>query len=281
MKTAMVVARLGSVRAAAAELGIHRATVTRHIDALEAYLGCRLFLRHSEGYSLTPDGHRLKGLAEETDGLMRTFERELREGSQHLAGPLKIASLVRTGELVLPLVASFHGANPNVKIRYLAENALTRLELGQADIAIRVGQAPEHPDYVVMPLDQIEIGLYGSRCYAEARGLPNTVGDFKDHEFVAIEDAHGKLDVVDVFGVPSGRIVYTSNDPILSALAVRHGLGLGILAKTDGEEHDLVEVLPELDRPTANVWLLTHVDAHRTPLVQAFLKHARASYLGE
>jgi DNA-binding transcriptional LysR family regulator len=39
IKTSYQVARLGTVRAAADVLGIHRATVIRHIDALEAELG--------------------------------------------------------------------------------------------------------------------------------------------------------------------------------------------------------------------------------------------------
>ena len=39
VRTAFAVARLGTVSAAAQELGLHRATVIRHIDALEESLG--------------------------------------------------------------------------------------------------------------------------------------------------------------------------------------------------------------------------------------------------
>lgn len=280
MRTAMMVARLGSVRAAAAELGVHRATVTRHIDALEASLGCKLFLRHSEGYALTSEGHVLKNLAETTDGLVTAFERDLRTRKSRLSGPLKIASLARAGELIVPAVASFQRANPDVKIKYVVENALTRLELGQADIAVRVGQSPEHPDYVVMPLDRIELGLYGSRAYVARRGAPATPGELRDHDLVAIEDARGTVDLVAAYGVPEDNIVYTANDPTLSLLAVQNGMGLGILAKIDVKKSELVEVLPDFPHPTAHVWLLTHVDIHRTPIVQAFLQHVRAARQG-
>ena len=53
IKTAYQVARLGTVSAAAESLGVHRATVIRHIDALEAELGRKLFQRHIRGYTPT------------------------------------------------------------------------------------------------------------------------------------------------------------------------------------------------------------------------------------
>ena len=56
LRTAMVVARSGTVSAASIELGVHRATVMRHVDALEAAFGSKLFLRHSRGYTLTEAG---------------------------------------------------------------------------------------------------------------------------------------------------------------------------------------------------------------------------------
>jgi DNA-binding transcriptional LysR family regulator len=49
IKTAYQVARLGTVSAAADVLGVHRATVIRHIDTLEAELGARVFLRNKTG----------------------------------------------------------------------------------------------------------------------------------------------------------------------------------------------------------------------------------------
>ena len=36
MRTALMVARLGTVKATAEALGVHRATVSRHVDTLEA-----------------------------------------------------------------------------------------------------------------------------------------------------------------------------------------------------------------------------------------------------
>ncbi len=51
VRSAYAVARLGTVSAASAELGVHRATIIRHINTLEASLGARLFQRHTRGYT--------------------------------------------------------------------------------------------------------------------------------------------------------------------------------------------------------------------------------------
>ena len=49
VRTAYQVARLGTVSGAADVLGVHHATVIRHIDALEKRLGAKLFQRHARG----------------------------------------------------------------------------------------------------------------------------------------------------------------------------------------------------------------------------------------
>ena len=56
IRTAFQVARLGTVSGAAEVLGVHHATVIRHIDALEQRLGVKLFQRHARGYTATEAG---------------------------------------------------------------------------------------------------------------------------------------------------------------------------------------------------------------------------------
>ena len=56
IRTAYQVARIGTVSGAAEALGVHHATVIRHIDALEASLGVKLFQRHARGYTPTEAG---------------------------------------------------------------------------------------------------------------------------------------------------------------------------------------------------------------------------------
>ncbi len=48
-----------TVSGAAEVLGVHHATVIRHIDALEQRLGVKLFQRHARGYTATEAGQDL------------------------------------------------------------------------------------------------------------------------------------------------------------------------------------------------------------------------------
>ncbi len=51
------------------------------------------------------------------------------------------------------------------------------------------------------------------------------------------------------------------------------GIGIGFVAvwDQDGTE-DLVEVLPSLEDWSAKIWLVTHMDLHRTAKVQTFVR---------
>ena len=67
IRTAFQVARNGTVSGAAEVLGVHHATVIRHIDALEGRLGVKLFQRHARGYTATEAGQDLLQVAATTD----------------------------------------------------------------------------------------------------------------------------------------------------------------------------------------------------------------------
>ncbi|MEY4982711.1 MAG: hypothetical protein RIR62_977, partial [Pseudomonadota bacterium] len=50
------------------------------------------------------------------------------------------------------------------------------------------------------------------------------------------------------------------------------GAGLGFLGAAQAAQHpDLIEVLPPRPEWDAPLWIVTHVDLHRTRKVQAFL----------
>ena len=63
---------------------------------------------------------------------------------------------------------------------------------------------------------------------------------------------------------------------------MRAGLGLGFLPIRDAEQDpDLVEILPSQPDWDSPLWIVTHVDLHRTLKVQSFLtvlKQAAANW---
>jgi len=77
------VVRLGSVKRAAAELGVSEAAVSLHIGQLRKQLGDRLFTRTASGLAFTPGGLRLAGRADE---MLDLQERTIMEVSQAASG---------------------------------------------------------------------------------------------------------------------------------------------------------------------------------------------------
>ncbi|MDP3967895.1 MAG: LysR family transcriptional regulator [Nocardioides sp.] len=73
------VARLGSVKAAAAELGVSEAAVSLHVGHLRKELGDQLFSRTGSGLAFTPGGLRLAGRAPQLLGLQELTVREVRQ----------------------------------------------------------------------------------------------------------------------------------------------------------------------------------------------------------
>lgn len=69
LRAFVAVVRLGSVRAAAEELGVSEAAVSLHVAQLRKELGDKLFVRSSSGLAFTPGGLRLASRATEMLGL--------------------------------------------------------------------------------------------------------------------------------------------------------------------------------------------------------------------
>ncbi|TQS40235.1 LysR family transcriptional regulator [Cryptosporangium phraense] len=79
LRTFALVVRLGSLRAAAKELGISEPAVSAAVAALRAELGDPLFVRAGGGIEFTPGGRRLAAHAEEIVGLADQARREVAE----------------------------------------------------------------------------------------------------------------------------------------------------------------------------------------------------------
>ena len=82
----LALARLGSVRAAGASLGVSHSTVARRVEALEERLSARLFDRNRDGYCLTEAGkHMLPGAERveremaEANGRVESMDAERRQ----------------------------------------------------------------------------------------------------------------------------------------------------------------------------------------------------------
>ncbi|MEL7166398.1 MAG: LysR family transcriptional regulator, partial [Pseudomonadota bacterium] len=132
IKTAYQVARMGTVSGAADMLGVHHATVIRHIDALEGRLGVKLFQRHARGYTPTEAGDDLFRVAQATDDQFSQLAGRIKGRGDTVSGELVVTSLTNMAPRMAGVLAEFQLSHPGLVVRYLTGERLFRLEYGEA-----------------------------------------------------------------------------------------------------------------------------------------------------
>lgn len=280
IRTAWQVARLGTVSGAAEVLGVHHATVIRHIDALEARLGTRLFQRHARGYTATDAGRELLEVAQGAADRFDQLASRIKGQSETVSGELIITAISGIPGLLSPAIAGFQAQHPGLIVRFLTDMRLFRLNSGEAHVAIRAGTRPEDPDYVVQKFIQLRTGLYAAPSYVERHGLPKSEADLAKHYFVGADDPHSRAPFYGWLRstVPAERVIYRTSEAAATEAAVRAGAGIGFMsAREASTDPGLIEVMPCRPEWTTPLWLVTHVDLHRTVKVQKFLSHIKAA----
>jgi len=278
VRTAYQVARNGTVSGAADVLGVHHATVIRHIDALEQRLGVKLFQRHARGYTATEAGEDLLQVAKATDDQFAQLASRIKGLGEGVSGELVVTSLSGVSEMLAPLLTAFQAQHPDVTIRFLTGERLFRLEYGEAHVAIRAGNAPDQPDNVVQPLLQTPMQLVASDAYIARYGMPQTPEDLRNHRFVGYDD----LDHRGPFArwlselTPHPNYTYRATDDRGAMDAIMAGAGIGFMFGTIVDQQpSLRPVMPPKAAWTVSLWLVTHVDLHRTTKVQTFLSFVK------
>ncbi|HIC66570.1 MAG: LysR family transcriptional regulator [Paracoccus sp. (in: a-proteobacteria)] len=265
IRIALAVARSGTVSGAAEALGVHHATVIRRIDALEAQLGTRLFQRHPRGYALTEPGQALLQVARDTDERFAQLAAQIGGAGDRIEGELVVTSLPGLSDLVMPRLIGLLRRHPGLRLNYVTDVRLFRLAAGEAHVAIRAGTRPTEPDYVVRRMTDLPQSLYATAGYLKDHGDPADLA----RQRLALpgpEARNAPLMRWLAARTPPDAVVMTANDTAAREAVIRAGLAMGPLppARAAG----LVEAL-SLPEWSSALWLVTHVDLHRTPKVQA------------
>lgn len=274
VRTAYQVARMGTVSGAAEVLGVHHATVIRHIDAIEARLGVKLFQRHARGYTPTEAGQDLLRVAQATDDQFSQLVGRLKGQGDEVSGELVVTSLSSMSHLLVPVLTEFQQMHPGLVIRYLTGERLFRLEYGEAHVALRAGNAPDQPDNVVQPFLRQRVGLFAAKSYVAEHGELKGLDDLKNHHFVGADNSVSRAPFNKWLREHTDEetIIFRCSDGVAMHEAVMAGAGIGFMSMWEAARRpELVMMMEPQKEWEGNLWLVTHVDLHRTNKVQSFL----------
>jgi len=279
IRTARHVAQAGTVSGAAEALGVHHATVIRHVDALETRLGVKLFQRHARGYTPTEAGSALAQVGGVTEEQFAQLATRLTGAGSGITGDLVITTLPGLVGLLRPALQVLAARYPELTIRVQTETRVLRLEYGEAHLAIRAGSRPSEPDNVVQALLQGGVSICASQSYIDRYGIPKDDADLSNHRFVTedMEDSRAPYTRWLTQLNPAPTIALRSNEAEVRYCAIADGIGAGFHYGQD-PEGKLIEIMPTRPEWEFSVWLVTHVDLHRTPKVQAALAAIKDSF---
>jgi DNA-binding transcriptional LysR family regulator len=277
VRTALNVARFGTVSGAAKVLGVHHATVIRHIDALEERLGVKLFQRHPRGYSATEAGKDLYRVAQTAQEQFAKFASRARGQGDSVSGELVVTTLSVLTPKLIPMFANFLDAYPDINLRFLSDERVFKLEYGEAHLAIRLGKMPDEPDNIVIPLGRFRNAIYGSPEYFAAHGKPRSEEDLARHLFVMqIGESVRAPFARWLQGLPTPpRQVMQTTSLTAHDLAIQSGVGLGFVSEARAAGLGLELAIAEQPEWGDDIWLVTHVDLHKMTKLKAIIQHIK------
>ena len=243
------VATLGSVSAAARELGVPKATASRWLQHLEARAGHRLLLRTTRTIALTPEGETLRGHARLILGHARHAKASLE--TRMLGGTLRLAIPVLPAQVALAgVLVQLRRYLPDVRLHVVVQNARVDLLREGFDVAVVAGDVPDSTLFS-RRLARARVRIYASVSFA-GQPLESIPWLATPHDAV---DLPGRVPFLDQ---PSAIV----NDREVIARTVAEGGGLALLPTAYGERAvSLGQMIPVVEAPFIPDTVVTAIHA--------------------
>lgn len=279
LRTFALVARLGSLHAAAENLGVSEPAVSAALTALRQDLGDPLFMRAAGGIALTPGGRALADYAQDIVGLADQARWEVSNATND-AGRLRIVATAPFAEHAAGrLLDLFTKRVPGASVHVVVESAGDLASLLQErayDIALGArpaapaGTSGTSPGLHCVPFLRYQRTLVAAAGHPLAR-LPGpvSVARLLDRPWFAgpagILDSSEEGRWLASAGVAPEIIRLSSETEALAAVRAGEGLmlALGHIVRTELRSGVLVR-LPVTGTPVTGLWWASTLDNHRT-----------------
>ncbi|WP_421223734.1 LysR substrate-binding domain-containing protein [Aeromonas enteropelogenes] len=267
LNAALILVRIvdkGSFTAAAQELGMTKAMVSRRIAELERRLGVRLLYRSTRQLTLTEEGEQYYQRCSKAVDALTEAELMLSARQQEVTGTLKLAVPIETGQLVVGrMVAKFLQRYPAMQVELELTNRILDPISEGLDAVVRVGDM-SNSNLAARRLWSTERLLCASPDYLARSPAIARPEDLLRHERVAVSSgflaSHWcfERDGREVLVDPPSR--FRVNNITCAREAAKAGLGVAslpaMLCLEELERSELVSLLPEWQQPRVPIYLL-------------------------
>jgi DNA-binding transcriptional LysR family regulator len=265
---------------AAARLGQSKSAMSRHISALEAELGARLFHRSTRTLALTEAGQsyyermaRILSDIAEADRAVTQLQAAPR-GRLRVNAPMSFGFLHLAG--ILP---DFMERYPEVSIDLVMNDRFVDLVDEGFDVALRIGGMADS-SLIAKKLGPVRRVICASPDYLDKRGVPLTPDDLRAHDCLC--NTNGPSPYEWSFIHPDGeawavdvRGGITANNGDALRVAALKGLGLTLLPTfivgADLQAGNLVTVLDQYMVQKLSMHAVYPTSRHLSPKVRAFV----------
>ncbi|OUR61294.1 LysR family transcriptional regulator [Colwellia sp. 39_35_sub15_T18] len=247
--------------AAAKQLTLPAATVTRRLQKLESSLGCKLIHRSARQFTLTAEGQVYYSSYVSLVEQFEVTQRKLSAEVQDLSGKLKVLAPTNISLGTLqPMWSAFIKQYPDIQLELSLNNGVEDLFASQADIALRIGPQKDSSLYQKR-LGASQTVLVASPCYIEKMGMPTTLNDLSQHKIIGTK-------LIPIWALINRqskqksnfhpRVVTMANDVTFVAQLTCDGIGVALLPITEVnayiKEGKLVRILADWSGPDRDLY---------------------------
>ncbi|PWL17481.1 LysR family transcriptional regulator [Falsochrobactrum shanghaiense] len=240
----------GSMSAAARDLALSPAVVSKRMGRLEERLGTRLLQRTTRRIALTEAGQGYYERVLEILAHIEEAEAFLARKSADARGTLRISAPTTFGRMhIAPYLVPFMRRNCDLTVNMQLSDEMVDIVGEGYDLAIRIGELPDS-SLVARRLAPVRRILVAAPVYIEERGIPRRIEDLQKHICVAphnndpwrLEGPDGPITIR-----PAGPLQTNSSEVVREAVLA--GLGIALRSTWDiGPDlaaGRLVHILPD------------------------------------
>jgi DNA-binding transcriptional LysR family regulator len=291
MRIFVRVVEAGTFTRAADSLQLPKATVTKHVQALEARLRVKLLNRTTRRVTVTPDG---AAYYDRTVRLLADFddiEACMGQAGNRPRGRLRVDVGTSVAQLlIIPHLADFQARYPDIQIDLGVSDRTVDLISDNVDCVIRGGELSDQ-SLVARRIGNVEFITVAAPSYLERHGTPQHPQALENgHQsviyFSPLSTRRYPLEfhqAGQMFEI-SGPTQLAVNESNAYMNAVLHGLGVGQISTFQAQPHieqgRLVPILTDWSHPLVPVYVVYPPNRHLSARARAFVDWAAELFAG-